>query len=281
MLHREQQTVVIRCRAVVQLSDDSEVLTLILILQVQCAPRVVIATRGVRRDDDRIDIRARPQMNRGCAEIIPSHQPVRSDLFLKTEVPLMHIWILHGLRIHRIGSTEGKQRIAQTDWKWIASRRSGPRVIEAAWRRRELQTACVRRIYQDRTGFLCVRQLIETCVGCPYGHPPVPFWIPCQTESWSPLVPSVVPILETRHAGIAGKPKARRSRWVGRAVYATIEGRFIEECGVSAQVRRRLIWLPSQSCVDSQPRRRLPRVLHVQAEIFLTLVNDARRRLQH
>src|SRR4030095_7101851 len=44
---------------------------------------------------------------------------------------------------------------------------------------------------------------------------------------------------------------------------------------------RRQIWFPSQAAIQGQSGIDLPRVLQIQAEIFLPLVDDARRRLQH
>ena len=106
-------------------------------------------------------------MNGGCAEIVPADQPIRSDLSLDTQVPLIDIRILHGLRIDRIGPSQREERIAQADRKRISSRRALPWIIKATRRRRELQASRVRRVHEHWTRFLRIRQFVENPVRRP------------------------------------------------------------------------------------------------------------------
>ena len=112
---------VIRRRAIVQLRNDSEVLALIPVFQIKQAPGIVIVARRTWSvghsvdnasrfglDDDGIDIRTRPQVDCGRAEIVRRRQPIGSDLSLKAEVPLVDVRILDCLRIDRICASKRK-----------------------------------------------------------------------------------------------------------------------------------------------------------------------------
>src|SRR5215468_3107509 len=66
-------------------------------------------------------------MNSRGSEIIRADQPVRTDLSLHAEIPLIDVGVLHRLRIYRIRSTKWEQRIAESNRKRIASRRPEPR----------------------------------------------------------------------------------------------------------------------------------------------------------
>src|SRR5262249_55662706 len=168
------------------------------------------------------------------SEIIRADEPVRTDLSLHAKIPLIDVGVLHRLRIYRIRSTKREERIAQSNRKRIASRRPQPRIVKAARRGRQLKTAGIRRIHENGSGLLRIRQFIEDAVRRAYRHAAVAFRIPGKTEPRRELNPSVVAKLETRNAGIARKLKAGRSRWIRRAVHAAIECRLVEESGVTA-----------------------------------------------
>ena len=109
LLNRKQQPVVISCSAVVQLRDVAIKDSLCGILQVQCSSRIHIGCTvdgqsslrapGIggrhvwnsRNEYAGIPLVAAPNMERRVAHIVRRHQPVRTELSLDTEIPLLRV----------------------------------------------------------------------------------------------------------------------------------------------------------------------------------------------
>src|SRR5207237_4576391 len=84
-------------------------------------------------------------------KVVRADKPIRSNLLLDAEVPLMDEWRLDplGQLKHLLGIGERQIRIHH-EWEWTTSRKTSPRFLEAAGRAGDDDVPCPGRSLLDR-----------------------------------------------------------------------------------------------------------------------------------
>ena len=151
-------------RSVVELVDHAEVLSLGRIREVQDAPRIGVSGAGPRHVYRGVDRLFGPQVDGAVPQIAGGKQPVRADLFLHAQVPLLKIGDMEVQRVRRVGAECRERRVlgqierervaAGIVGPWIRQRNGGQ--IDHGRPRRSLRETIreqrVRHVVQDPPG---------------------------------------------------------------------------------------------------------------------------------
>src|SRR5262245_54145434 len=104
-------------------------------------------------------------MHDEVADIAGGHEPVRTDLPLHTEVPLVHVGNTRVcIETVHIPVLRENRILIQNEWKWIPSRLTGIRASQTARRADQSEPAAPRRPLSCRSPQLCRCLIVKNSV---------------------------------------------------------------------------------------------------------------------